>query len=131
MKAIAVAVALVAAALLGVDALGDLTQSRPDRVDAGAVTEVVLSVDHDRFAQGEDAAAQALWAVCAGQTRSQPTEAFAATEDGRYRVVLAPAVGEHEARKLRGCLEDLTVERVLADIESWRTIAVHDAAPSE
>jgi hypothetical protein len=36
--------------------------------------------------------------------------------------VLAPAVGEHEERKLRGCLEDLTVDRVLGDVESWRTL---------
>ena len=88
-----------------------------------AVTELVLSVEHDRFAHGTDGAAAALWAVCAGQTRSRPTEDLTAGDDGRYRVVLAPAVGEHEERKLRGCLEDLTVERVLGDVESWRTVA--------
>lgn len=124
MKRIVIAVALVAAVFVAVDALGDLTQSRPDPRQDDAVTELVLSVEHDRFVQGTDAAASALWAVCAGQTGSRPTEPLAGIEGGRYRVVLAPAIGEHEQRKLRGCLEDLTVDRVLGDIESWRTIRV-------
>ena len=38
--------------------------------------------------------------------------ALAPIADGRYRVVLRPAVGDHERRKLVGCLEDLTVDRV-------------------
>ena len=122
MKRIAIAVALALAAVLAVDVLGDLTQSRPDPVQADAVTELVLTVEQDRFAQGTAGAASALWAVCAGQTASQPTELLTDLADGRYRVVLAPAVGEHEERKLRGCLEDLTVDRVLGDVESWRTL---------
>ena len=44
--------------------------------------------------------------------------------DGRYRVVLRPAVGDHDERKLVGCLEDLTVDRVLGDVESFRTLPV-------
>jgi hypothetical protein len=124
MKRALIAVALVAATVLGIDALGDLTQSRPDPIRDDAVTELVVSVEQDRFAQGDDAAAAALWAVCAGQTRSRADAPPAAVEEGRYRIVLAPAVGEHEARKLRGCLEDLTVDRVLGDIESWRTVSV-------
>lgn len=122
MKRVAIALALAVAAMLAVGELGDLTQSRPDAVQADAVTELVLDVEHDRFAQGAAGAASALWAVCAGQTTSQPTELLTALDNGRYRVVLSPAVGEHEERKLRGCLEDLTVERVLGDVESWRTV---------
>jgi hypothetical protein len=124
MKRLVLAVAIVAVLVGGVDVLGDLTQSRPDPVVDGAVTELVIGVEQDRFAQGDDAAAAALWAVCAGQTKSRAEAAPVAVEPGRYRVVLAPAVGEHEERKLRGCLEDLTVDRVLGDVESWRTIPV-------
>lgn len=124
MKRALLAVVLVAATAGGIDVLGDLTQSRPDPVHDGAVTELVVAVEQDRFAQGDDAAAAALWAVCAGQTRSQADAPPAEVGAGRYRVVLSPAVGEHEERKLRGCLEDLTVDRVLGDIESWRTIPV-------
>ena len=123
MRRIAGGIALVAAAVVSIGALGDLTQSRPDPLRTDAVTELVLSVEHDRFVHGADGAAAALWAVCAGQTRSRLVDELSGGEDGRYRVVLAPAVGEHEERKLRGCLEDLTVERVLGDVESWRTVA--------
>jgi|HigsolmetaAR201D_1030396.scaffolds.fasta_scaffold42444_1 hypothetical protein len=124
MKRVLVVVALLIGGALGVDVLGDLTQSRPDPVRAGAVTELVVRVEQDRFAQGDDAAAEALWAVCAGQTTSRPATTPVALDGGRYRIVLAPAVGENEERKLRGCLEDLTVDRVLGDVVSWRTIPV-------
>jgi hypothetical protein len=42
--------------------------------------------------------------------------------EGRYRALLQPAVGQHDERQLVGCLEDLTVERVLGDVESVRTL---------
>ena len=123
MKRAAIVVALVVALAVIVDQLGDLTQSRPDHVRNDTATEIVLAVDEDRFAPGQDAAAAALWGVCAAQTRSHVADALAPTGDGRYRVVLEPAVGDHERRKLVGCLEDLTIDRVLGDVESFRTVA--------
>lgn len=125
MKRAAIAVALVVALALLIGELGDLTQSRPDPIRDDAATEILLSVDEDRFAPGQDAAAAALWGVCAAQTRSQVADggALASIAAGRYRVVLEPAVGDHERRKLVGCLEDLTIDRVLGDVESFRMVA--------
>ena len=115
MKRVLVVVAVVAAVALAVDVLGDMTQTRPDEVNEDAVTEIVVDVDEDRFGCGRDAAADALWAVCSAQTSSRMTGdgRLDALGDGRYRVVLRPAVGDHDERKLVGCLEDLTVDRVL------------------
>jgi hypothetical protein len=126
MKGLMITLVLVAAVAAGVDALGDLTQSRPDEIEHGAATEVVLSVDEDRFRAGEDAAAATLWGVCGAQTASQVVGGGGpeAIGDGRYRVVLEPAVGDHERRKLVGCLEDLTVDRVMGDVESFETFAL-------
>ena len=123
MRRWAIVVALVVAGALLVGELGDLTQSRPDPVRDGAVTELVLEVDVDRFGPGRDAAAGALWAVCAAQTRSRAggDGRPEPVGDGRYRLVLAPAVGHHERRKLVGCLEDLTIDRVLGDVTGFRT----------
>ncbi len=123
MKRVAIVLALVAVTIGGLDVLADATQSRPDPVRADEVTELVLDVDVDRFHPGEAAAAAALWSVCAAQTRSRPTTPGGpeAIGDGRYRLVLAPAIGEHDERKLVGCLEDLTIDRVLGDVESFRT----------
>jgi hypothetical protein len=120
-----VAAALAVAAVVAVGELGDLTQSRPDEVRADAVTELVLAVDVDRFGPGPDAAADALWGVCAAQTSSH-VEGGGGPEalgGGRYRLVLVPAVGHHERRKLVGCLEDLTIERVLGDVTGFTTVA--------
>jgi hypothetical protein len=123
MKTAVVFVVVAIALGFGVDILGDLTQSRPDPVYADEVSEIVLSVDQDRFGGGEDAAADALWAVCAAQTNSRMADdRLQSLGDSRYRAVLQPAVGDNDERQLVGCLEDLTVERVLGDVESVRTL---------
>jgi hypothetical protein len=123
MKRLLLVLVLAVAAAITIAELADLTQSRPDKVDAAAVTEIVLDVDQDRFGTGEDGAADALWAVCAAQTRSRADDdGLQRVEDGRYRVVLSPAVGHHDERKLVGCLEDLTVDRVRGNVQSIRTL---------
>lgn len=130
MKRLLALLAVVAVVALAVDALGDMTQSRPDEINEDAVTEVILRVDEDRFGWGRDAAADALWSVCWAQTSSRMTGDghLEALGDGRYRAVLRPAVGHHDERQLVGCLEDLTVDRVLADVERFRTYPVTAAA---
>jgi hypothetical protein len=123
MKTAAVFVVVAIALGFGVDLLGDLTQSRPDPVYADEVSEIIMSVNQDRFGGGEDAAADALWAVCAAQTTSQMADGrLQSLGDGRYRAVLQPAVGDNDERQLVGCLEDLTVERVLGNVQSVRTL---------
>jgi hypothetical protein len=126
MRRLLIVIALAAGAFVVVGELGDLTQSRPDPVRANTATELVLSVDEDRFGPGEAGAAAALWAICAAQTRSRAIEdgELRPIGDGRYRVVLRPAVGHHEKKKLSGCLEDLTVDRVVGDVESFRTFSL-------
>ena len=111
---------LVVLGTLAVVGLSDLTQSRPDPLNRAADTEVVFAVDENRFRGGLDGAATALWAVCAGQTTSQPTDggALAEIEEGRYRLVLRPAIGDGERRKLVGCLEDFTIERVRGSVQT-------------
>ena len=125
MKRALLLLVLVVGTIIVIDVLADATQSRPDPVRADEVTELVLDVDVDRFNPGEAAAAAALWAVCAAQTRSRPTTTGGPEPlgDGRYRLVLAPAVGEHDQRKLVGCLEDLTIDRVRGDVEMFRHTA--------
>jgi hypothetical protein len=119
-------VALIVAISVAVDFLGDLTQSRPDERNFAADTELVLAVDQDRFNGGLDNAAAALWAVCSGQTTSRVVDGAGLEHlgAGRYRVMLRPAVGEGEQRKLVGCLEDFTVDRVTGNVETFRAIPI-------
>jgi hypothetical protein len=126
MKRVLIAVALIAFVSIAVDQIGDLTQSRPDPIRKGEVTELIVSVNQDRFGGGQDGAADALWAVCSAQTSSRPldSDGLAPIGDNLYRVVLTPAVGRHARLKLVGCLQDLTVDRVRGDVESVRTFSV-------
>jgi hypothetical protein len=131
MKRVVGFVLLVVVGTVAVDGLSDLTQSRPDTPNRDADTEVVVAVDENRFRGGVDEAAAALWAVCAGQTDSRPVDGGRLDEidAGVYRVVLRPAVGEGERRKLVGCLEDFTVERVRGNVRTFREVDMAPAFP--
>ena len=126
MKRVLIAIVLIAFVSIAVDQIGDLTQSRPDPVRKGEVTELVVSVHEDRFGLGQDGAADALWAVCSAHTSSRPLggDGFAPVGDDLYRVVLTPALGRHAELKLVGCLEDFTLDRVLADVKSTKSFSV-------
>lgn len=127
MKRLVVALALAGAGVFGVGELGDLTQSRPDPVQTDTRTEMVISIDDNGYGPGEAAAADALWAVCAAQISARPTgEGLHPVGSSSYRIVLEPAVGHHDQLKLTGCLEDLTIDRVLGDVESFRTVPITD-----
>jgi hypothetical protein len=110
------AIVAVLATVFGVDALGDLTQNRPDPVDADTVATVVFDVDVQGFSGGEAAAAHSLWAVCqatVGGKKSEVTE----TDDG-YAVTVRPAFGENGRKRLTGCIEDATVDKVSGHLVS-------------
>lgn len=105
------AVVVAVGGVLGVGELADLTQNRPDPVVEGSVTTVVFDVGTRRYRGTDDEAAAALWAVCAASvsgTATGPT----ATADGAYRVEISPAIGTNGRKRLVGCLEDGTLDRV-------------------
>ena len=43
--------------------------------------------------------------------------------EGRFRLLTEPAIGEHSWRRLQGCLEDATIDRVKARVVSKRDLA--------
>ena len=111
----ALAVVLGAALLFGAIVLMmEATQNRPDEVRAGTVTTVTFDVSTREVQRGEPAAANALWAVCAGTVAgavSTPVQV-----DGAWQVTIEPAIGEHGERRLVGCLEDVTIDRVIGRV---------------
>ncbi|HEX6419163.1 MAG TPA: hypothetical protein VFZ77_11740 [Acidimicrobiales bacterium] len=116
MKAAVATVVLAAGSVLGIDALADLTQNRPDAVVAGTTTVVRFDVGTRRY-QGSDLdAARALWATCAatvGGEKSGPTESA-----GSYEVTISPAIGENGRKRLLGCMEDATLDRVQGHVQA-------------
>lgn len=124
MKRLALTAVLVLAGVLAVDRLGDLTQTRGDRIIPGSRSEVVVEVTAQRYKHDLEAGARHLVAACAGTTRSVVLEdpGVVELEPGTYRFALEPSLGTHNRRKLVGCLEDLTVDRLQGHVVSVERI---------
>jgi hypothetical protein len=120
-------VALAVAALVaGVDLLADLTQDRPDRVVPGSRSEILIDVESRDRGGSNLLSTQGLWGACQGTVRHRLAEpGVVQVSDGRFRLVTEPALGEHSWRRLQGCLEDTTLDKVKAHVVSKR-----DTAPS-
>jgi hypothetical protein len=125
MKAVA-ALAAAVMGTLGVIGLADLTQNRPDPVEAGTATVVTFEVATRDYQRGDGAAARALWAVCSATVGGEVSEATPVTSatpgtDAGYSVTIAPAIGENGRKRLVGCLEDATLDRVMGHVQSINT----------
>jgi hypothetical protein len=113
-----------AALAVGIDALADLTQDRPDRVVPGSRSEVVLDVDSRDRGGSALLSARGLWGACQGTVRHRLVDpGVVQVADGRFRLQTEPALGEHSWRRLQGCLEDTTLDRVKARVVSKRDLA--------
>jgi hypothetical protein len=122
MKVFTGVLALLAVAGVGVRALADATQSRPDRPERESRSELVLEVD---TSGGFDRqlAAQGLWGACQSNIEGTATESFEARSDGEFAIVVWPALGHTAEKRITGCLEDFTIDRVLGNVTSVRHLA--------
>jgi hypothetical protein len=109
---------LVAAVVLsvGVDALADATQNRPDTVAADTRSTVLFDVSLRQPARPEQAAAVTLWSLCSGTVAHATTIAGPVLHDDAWSVTVQPALGEHSRRRLVGCLEDATIDGVIGRV---------------
>jgi len=110
------AVVLVVVGVIGVDTLADLTQSRPDALADDSTTVIAFDVGTRGYNGTDLDAARALWAVCAASVSGAATGPTAGG-DG-YAVSISPAVGTTGSKRLVGCLEDGTLDRVQGHVES-------------
>lgn len=119
-RRILLVVALLVAGAVSVDEIGDLTQSRPDHVEPGSRSEIVLSIDTRDYPQPPGDVAPNLWSACAGTTGHRLVEdpGFVPVGEGEVRFSVEPGLGPNAERKLIGCLEDVTLDRVKGDVRS-------------
>lgn len=99
--------------------LAELTQNRPDVVDLGTASRIQYRVETRGY--DEELAAIGLWAACqqvVDQRVPDRMPSSAASDDATYTVTVRPALGEHAQRRLIGCLEDGTIDRVHGDVVS-------------
>jgi len=103
---------------LGIDVIADATQTRPDRLDLGATTVVDLHFRGARALADPTRHASDLVRVCVSQSFSRdiPEMAVAGLGPSGARVFLDADLGDRGATRLRGCLEDTTLERIQASV---------------
>jgi hypothetical protein len=121
---VALVLFLLVVGAVTVEELGDLTQTRSDHVDPQSRSEIVLEVHTLRYHQPEEDAARNLWAACSGTTgrRLVADPGFVPVGDHTVRFSVAPGLGEHARRRLVGCLQDTTIDRIKGSVESVRLI---------
>lgn len=122
-RRVTVGFALVVLAAVAVVALAEATQNRPDSVDPASASTVVFKVEGREF-MGRAEPGATLWAACQGSIESEALS-LGQVDDDTYRVDVQPALGENAERRLVGCLQDATVDRLAGQVVSIE--AVDDA----
>jgi hypothetical protein len=118
---------LVLSVAVAVDRLADATQSRPSPRVPGSSTVVELRIDQ-RDPRPAIEAAQALAVACHGSLRADSEFTNLVTLRGdNVQLEVTPALSELQRRRLFGCLEDATLDRVQAHVVGWTTTP--EAAP--
>lgn len=111
----------------GIDFVADRTQSRPDAPAAGVETHVELQLYGEVVAHDADRAFGHLWSMCTGpdvfRLRQLPVPAVQHGPHGRFRLVIPAHVGEHAMARLRGCLNDTTLDKVRGRVLRMETAA--------
>lgn len=110
---------LVPFAAIAMDFVADATQNRPDQTDYSTAGAITLHIETKIPGLGMEQATRNLWGACVPQLGSryelldvQPVGAE------RMSVFVRPAIGKYAERRLRGCLEDATSDRLWADVVS-------------
>jgi hypothetical protein len=112
----AVALVIVIGVLLfGVHKLKEATKYHGGS-GAAAATTVDFTVREKRFPHGDDLAATTLWNTCIGTLGWGNESPPARQADGSYQGVLHPSLPADTRRRLRGCLEDLTLDRIRGSV---------------
>lgn len=120
----AVSLTVVGAAAIGtigaVDYAADHLQSRPDTHVAGAETVVELELHGAVASSDPERVLGHLWATCTGpdvfRLRTLPRPAVSHQGRGLVRIELAAHIGDQAMERLRGCLNDTTLDRVQARV---------------
>lgn len=123
--------ALAAGAAVGtagaIDFVADRTQTRPDARATGVHTHIELQLYGAVVTHDPERAFGHLWSLCTGpdvfRLRQLPAPAVEHGPAGRFQVEVPAHVGEHAMARLRGCLNDTTLDRVRSRVVRMETAA--------
>ena len=105
---------------IGGASLMDHTMSRHEdvRPDSELVVELTIAT-RSGVEAGNEEIAEALVVACQLEVRSNVVpDSIETIEDGRYQFVMRPGLDDSDRRQLIGCLQDLRIDNVLANVVS-------------
>lgn len=119
MKALLGLAVLAVLSIGGVLALSDATKFE-GRTERDGMTQVVFEVDTRNYHHDVADAAASLWYTCVAVVNWEESSppARIAGDDDTFEATVHPALGEDSSRRFRGCLEDATIDKVSADVDS-------------
>lgn len=105
---------------LTLDYVADRTQTRTDVRDPAAHTMIDLELYGEIADRDPERVLMHLWSVCTGPNvfrgRQLPPPTVERGPDGVVHVLVATDVGDNGADRLRGCLNDTTLDKVRARV---------------
>ena len=112
------AAAVAGGVTAGIDVVADATQTRQDQLVQDTTTVIDLEFRGRRATADPTRHASDLVAVCTSQSfvREIPATAVLDLGDTGARVLLAADLGDHGTDRMRGCLEDTTLEQIQASV---------------
>ena len=125
---VAAAAAVAGGVTATIDVVADATQTRPDRLVEDTTTVIDLDFRGQRATADPTRHASDLIRVCTSQSFLREIPEMAVLDLGATgaRVLLAADLGEHGAARVRGCLEDTTLEQIQATV-----VSVTELPPAE
>lgn len=110
-----------------IDFVADRTQTRPDALATGVETHIELQLYGAVAANDAERTFGHLWSLCTGpdvfRLRELPPPSVEHDPGGRLRVEVATHVGEHATARLRGCLNDTSLDKVRSRVVRIETAA--------
>lgn len=117
MKALLIALVLIVLGAAGVRALQETTQYQGRAGSAGRTT-FTFHVSQKNNSHPTTLAATSLWDVCVVVRGWQQVVEPEAVGSGNYRAALIPSVASDERRRITGCIDDLSLERIRGHVVS-------------
>ena len=124
MKAAAAALAVVVLVAV-VLVVREQTMSRHDTDPGSGTLEVVFELEENQATATRLQAAEALVRTCALEVGGSfvPGSLAAVDAGDRLRAQIAPMLDETDRAQLHGCLEDMWIDHVEADVVTLRRVA--------
>ena len=117
----------VVVSLGAVGVLRELTQTRPKEVTAAGTTSIVLDIDQRRQFRPIEVVAEDLWGSCRSRLPGvMELTAITQLNAEQVEIVFDRALGRTGRVRITGCLEDLTLDLVRADV-----LAIESFAPDD